>query len=93
MAAKHYTADPGFLSDFSGWLRRAVFLQDAGAPVGEDVSKLVGLSCSHQLMIAIDIERRRMVHEGLQVQAQPTDNSGFIIGFPQEKPPEPSSAS
>lgn len=76
-----------FARELRAWMRRAVFLQDKGFPVGEECSSMLGLSCSHALMVQIDIERSRMVFEGLPVQKRPDDpDKAFIIGFPHPEP-------
>lgn len=54
-------------------LRDAVYAQDAGIAVGEQVTYLIGHSASHALMVAIDNERRRMAHEGLNVITEQGD--------------------
>ncbi len=59
--------DIGYISDLRNWMRRIVLLQDKGVPVGEHVTNLIGISASHSLMCAIDTERLRMIHEGLDV--------------------------
>ena len=73
-------------------LRDIVYAQDAGIPVAEDFHKaFVSLSTIDRLMVEADIERARMVKEGISVYPRPEQQT-FIIGLidrPYKQPGDP----
>jgi hypothetical protein len=78
--------------DLETWMANCVRAQDAGKPVGEAVTKAVGMSASYALMTAIHDKRLRMIKAGDDVIAPPVGSEGFVLGFSNDRPNAPKSA-
>lgn len=77
---KHRADIPGRLTHL---LRDMVWAQDRGYALGEELEKLrFGVSSIAQIGVMVDIERRRMLHEGIDVYAPPeSPDQNFMIGL------------